>query len=159
MTLRFLSAMLLGAALITSCRDEPSAIEPAPDTVAKTDLVRLAELIHLPRGVEDGKWTVRPIRPGGSRVPGPTDTILLAYLKLSADGWKELTLGESKAVDLRTQDARALMPQSLLEGQNLEAETVQISCRQVKVDLAKAWDAQVSANRCGDGLLAVFRSK
>ncbi len=156
-TFSSLIASLLTALALLACRDDPAFSASA--TEVHTDADELAERILLPEGVLTVKWIVSAVGSSSSAVPGPTDTTLVAYLTLSADAWKRLSVSGEEPTKLRTEHARALLPLRLLEGNQAGGDFVELSCRKVNADLAKSWYVQLHAVRCGDGLLSVFRSK
>jgi hypothetical protein len=104
---------------VTSVRDvleRREAFERATDggdTLPPTsDLAALRELVWLPAGVGKCRWfTV--FGPGAhSRVPGPTDYTVFAYVELLPSGWAELgeaMTGEPKRGPVRADIARLLL--------------------------------------------------
>lgn len=148
--------------LFVAACDSPAST-PAPSV--STDLAQLRTLVAVPPGVTSARWLIRALRPEGSRlVPGPTDTILLAYLETAPNFWSEegyLFAETSGPVQrLRAADARALLPASILAQATLSADEYQLKCvRVVPQALSTSTNRAVSALHCGSGLLASFRSQ
>jgi hypothetical protein len=66
-----------------------SVAKPAPVQV-RTDLDGLARWLELPPGARAARWTVRARGVADPEVPGPTDTILTAYVEIDPSRWGEV---------------------------------------------------------------------
>ncbi len=134
--------------------------------VVSTDLARLRTLVAIPPGVISARWLVRPLRPEGSRlVPGPTDTLLLAYLETAPTFWSEHgplfgTSLTGPPQRVRAVDARVLLPAAVLQQATLLGDEYQLACDRLDPHaLSASTQTAVMALHCASGILAAFRSQ
>jgi hypothetical protein len=159
------SLALVGAA--SACDSLPGASSTAaPAVTVSTDLARLRSAVALPSGVVSGRWLVHPVGSSGTRLlPGPTDTVLLAYLETSPDFWSEqgflFPLKNKPPVRLRAADAKQLLPASVVQGATLSGDEYQlVGCETRSPDAAnKATRHAIMAARCGTALLIAYRGE
>jgi hypothetical protein len=157
-------ALALLAILLAGCGKSTAPSGPVEPEVS-TDLGKLRALVSVPSDVTSARWLVRPLRGEGSRmVPGPTDTILIAYLETSPRFWSEqghlFPETNGPAQRLRATDAKALLPPSVLATATLSGDEYQLSCVRVSSKaLSSATNHGGMALHCGTGLLVSFLSQ
>ena len=133
--------------------------------MVSTDLSKLRELIVVPPGVASARWLIRPLRPEGSRlVPGPMDTILIAYLETSAKFWAEqaasLPAVNGPSERIRAADARALLPAAVLASAPLSGDIYTLHCDAISpAAMNRSPQRAISAARCGTGILVTFSAQ
>ena len=119
MSMKRLSLLLIILLIIlsTACDNtNPAPPNNAQPTVeVRDDLPLLRTRINLPATVIGAKWTVLPLGSSTTGVPGPTDTILYAYLTASDD--QPLSFGAQprqgspqQSITLPTDVAEAIIP-------------------------------------------------
>ncbi len=123
-----------------------------------TELARLAQWIELPPGAIAAHWVVRPRGVGDPNVPGPTDTVLTAFVSISPEGWGEIErkLGPSTGRGtLRVEEtlARAILPSAGQGAQTVSGSCVLDGPEYPLANLAKAHYAPGTALRWQDGLV------
>jgi hypothetical protein len=162
---RALLALALFAMLLIGCDKSTAPAGPVEPEVS-TDLALLRTLVFVPSDVTSARWLVRPLRGEGSRmVPGPTDTILIAYLETSPRFWSEQghlfpETNGGPAQRLRATDAKALLPPSVLATATLSGDEYQLNCvRLSSKSLSNAMNRGGMALHCGTGLLVSFMSQ
>lgn len=127
------------------------------ESEVKTDLAQLRRYLPLPQGIKSARWILRAVRPQGSSLPGPTDTLLLAYLETQPNFWAELgpAFGARKPVTrhLRATDARGLLPPQLLAAATPAGDGYDLACESLDPAPFRSAVRTPAAFRCGDGLL------
>jgi hypothetical protein len=85
---------LLVVALAGCSPRAPTGSEPhkpvSKPVQVRTDLEGLARWLDLPPGARAAHWTVRALGVADPGVPGPTDTILTAYVEIDPSRWGEV---------------------------------------------------------------------
>ena len=136
-----------------------------PTSAPSSDLAALAQRVRLPAGAAGARWFVRARRREGSRlVPGPTDTVLIAYVTLTASGWAAaaplVKQSAPRASKIPVEDARALLPPAMLA--SLPSDGSRVTLTGVPLDLSSL-DSSLyhpgGALRIGDGFLASFYTR
>jgi hypothetical protein len=161
---RALLALALFATVPTGCDKSTVPAGPVEPKVS-TDLGLLRTLVFVPSDVTSARWLVRPLRGEGSRmVPGPTDTILIAYLETSPRFWSEqghlFPETNEPPESLRATDAKALLPPSVLATATLTGDEYQLSCIPLSSKaLSRGSNHGGMALHCGTGLLVSFMSQ
>ena len=161
--------MLLTLAILatvpTGCDNSTAPAVPVEPEVS-TDLALLRTLVSVPPEVTSARWLVRPLRGPGSRlVPGPTDTILIAYLETSPRFWSEQghlfpETNGGPAQRVRATDAKALLPPSVLAAATLNGDEYQLNCiRLSSKSLSSSMNRGGMALHCGTGLLVSVMSQ
>ncbi len=156
--------MRVGFALISSCCSLACDDEEAPSTpTVSSDLSALRRLFPVPDGVTSARWLVRARRPPGSRlVPGPTDTLLFAYLETAPDFWVKQgyqlpALNTGAAVEMMVSDVKPILPASVLKESELKGDSYRLKCEpRATTGLSSVAHPCTFAARCGTGLLLVF---
>jgi hypothetical protein len=89
---RATTSLLLAFLGACSSTASPSRTEAnkAPMNSPRTDLAALARWLTPPPGAKSARWLVRPRGVADPNVPGPTDTVLTAYIEIDAAKWAEL---------------------------------------------------------------------
>jgi hypothetical protein len=78
---------LLSLLFFACSRPEPEGRETPTAPVVHTDIATVERFVSLP-GVTAVRWMETPAGAPGSRwVPGPTDSVLTAYVELAPDAW------------------------------------------------------------------------
>lgn len=156
-TLAFLALFLIGC-------DSTSTSTPPAEPVASTDVGKLRQLVTLPPDVTSARWLSRPLRGViTSRAPGPTDSILFAYLELSPNFWTEHgaafpeTNGPEQRID--ASDAKAVLPASVLRESTLSGDEYHLHCIRVSSESIRRSSPRTGMTlHCGTGLLLSFIS-
>ncbi len=114
--------LLIALLLLIAACDGTNPAPPnggQPTVEVRDDLPLLRTRINLPTTVTGAKWTVQPLGTSTSEVPGPTDTVLYAYLIANDD--QPLSFGAQprqgspqQSITLPTGVAEAIIPASEL---------------------------------------------
>jgi hypothetical protein len=135
--------------------------EPAPSA----DVTALSALIRVPKGVLSARWWIRPIRPPGSRlVPGPTDAVLVAYIRLPPEAWSTLgpTLRPSRTAQrpITKSDAQALLPEALVTSLAPRGDKLELVGQELDpASLGSSLYHPIAALKVGDDIYATFRTQ
>jgi hypothetical protein len=159
------TTLLLAFTIACSRSNRDDANTPMLTSTPSSDIAALAQRVRLPVGVSAARWFVRARRPPGSRlVPGPTDTVLIAYVTLTPSGWaaaapliKQL---EPVTKRISVEDARALLPPATLS--SLPTDGMRVELTGIPLDLSPLDTAiyHPSAGlRIGDGFFASFYTR
>lgn len=156
-TLAFAALTTLSAWGLLACDSEPKS---SPPTVS-TDLALLRKVTGLPSGLISARWLVRPLGSVASFLPGPTDTVLVAYLETAPDFWSAqgdlIPVENGSPPSLNVVDARLLLPAALLQESTLVDGAYRLKCeRRSAARLGRVGNAGVGAARCGTALYVVF---
>ena len=112
-TARLALLALLGACSSTSSPSRTEA-NKVPMTSPKTDLNALARWMTLPPGTRSARWLVRARGVANPSVPGPTDTVLTAYLEIDPASWAAveaaMPAGPVSELEIADELAAALLP-------------------------------------------------
>lgn len=118
---RLLPILVVALFCLQACdNSNPAPSTPTqPAMIVRDDLALLRTRINLPQTVTSAKWTVLPAGTAGSNVPGPTDTILYAYL--TSTGAQPAGFGAQpkpgapqESVSVPSEVAQAIIPQDQL---------------------------------------------
>jgi hypothetical protein len=131
--------------------------------MVRTDVNLLGRRIRLPLGTNQATWMVQPLGASDSAVPGPTDTELYAFLKLSPEGWSEVTaagkLSATESVVLPDAVA-AIVPSETLESAPRQQSGYRLEGEQYYADYFSLGPYRgLYALRVGDGLLVRLQSR
>jgi hypothetical protein len=78
--------------LITACGiDKPTFTKiNSPVITLQTDINLLSQYITIPEGVKAVDWVVVPLGNAESVVPGPTDTVIYAFVTFKNNNWSSI---------------------------------------------------------------------
>ena len=126
----------------------------------RTDLALLGQRIQLPPGVERASWIVLPVGATSSAAPGPTDTQLVAFLKLSPVGWQAVGPSSRRQTVTLPSAAAGVVPAEALAGATRKGSDYTLDGEAFSADAFNLGSYRGQyAVRIGDGLLVSLQTQ